>query len=412
MKSLLRILVAALLLAAPGRALAQLAPPDTTGGRYYQPVFANVTVTNDVPYGAAPTFTGTTQQLLLDIYQPTGDTVKRRPLLIFAHQGGFLLGSRKDAYMVAICTRMARLGYVAASIEYRLGFPISGIAAAADTVGLAQAAIRGMQDMRAAVRFFRQDAATTQAYRVASGFIIVGGSSAGAFAALQTGYLDKASEVPAYVGLAALGGLEGTGGNPSYSSAVAAVLSLSGATESPSIIEAGNAPLCSVHGTADRTVPYFQGRIGSLLPPKYVYGSGRLNPRATAVGLRNTLRTFKGAGHIPFENDAAYADTTFWTIRDFLRPVLRPTGTALAARLAGTAPVAQAYPLPARDYVQLALPPTWRALGPADLLDLTGRVVRRLTPPAQTWQVPRGALAAGTYWLRFAGQVPVRVVFE
>ena len=315
--------------------------------------------------------------------------------------------------MVNICTRMARLGYVTASIEYRLGFPLTGIAAPADTVGVAQAAVRAMQDMRAAVRFFRNDAATAKTYRVYSSYIIVGGSSAGAFAALETGYLDKPSEVPAYVGLAALGGIEGTGGNAAYSSAVAAVLNLSGATESPNIIEAGNAPLCSVHGTADRTVPYFQGKIGSLLPPKYVYGSGRLNPRATAVGIRNTLRTLKGAGHIPFESNATYADTTFWTIRDFLRPILRLAGTALAARPAATAlPIAQAYPLPARDYVQLALPATWRELGDADLLDLTGRVVRRLTPTAQSWQVPRGALAAGIYSLRFAGQAPVRVVFE
>ena len=413
MKPLFRILAALLLLAAPGLASAQLAPIDTTGGRYYRPVFANVTVTSNVAYGSATTYNGTTQQLLLDVYQPTGDTVKRRPLIIFAHQGGFLAGSRTDGYMVNICTRMARLGYVTASIEYRLGFPLTGIASPADTAGVAQAAIRGMQDMRAAVRFFRNDAATAKTYRVHSSYIIVGGSSAGAFAALETGYLDKPSEVPAYVGLAALGGIEGTGGNAAYSSAVAAVLSLSGATESPSIIEAGNAPLCSVHGTADRTVPYFQGKIGSLLPPKYVYGSGRLNPRATAVGIRNTLRTLKGAGHIPFESNATYADTTFWTIRDFLRPILRLTGTALAARPAGAAaPLAQAYPLPARDYVQLALPPAWRELGPADLLDLTGRVVRRLTPTAQTWQVPRGALAAGSYWLRFAGQAPVRVVFE
>ena len=411
MKLLFRILGILLVLAGPGRARAQVASPDTTGGRYYQPVFTDVQVTSNIPYGAAPTYTGATQQLLLDVYQPAGDTVARRPVLIFAHQGGFFLGSKTDPYMVSLCTRMAKLGYVAASIEYRLGFPVTGIAAAADTVGLAQAAIRAMQDMRAAVRFFRQDAATARTYRGHGGYIVAGGSSAGAFAALETGYLDKPSEVPAYVDLAALGGIEGTGGNAGVSSAVAAVINLSGATQNPAIIEAGNAPLCSVHGTADRTVPYLQGKIGSIIPPKYVYGSGRLNPRATAVGIPNTLRPLKGAGHIPFESNAAYADTAFWTIRDFLRPLLRLPGTALAARPAA-APLAAAYPLPARDYVQLALPPTWRNLGEAELFDLTGRVMRRLTPTAQVWQVPRGGLAAGSYWLRFAGQAPVRVVFE
>lgn len=403
-----------LLLAAPQLAQAQLAPIDTARGRYYQPVFANVTVTSNVAYGSATTYTGTTQQQLLDVYQPTGDTVKRRPLIIFAHQGGFALGSKTDAYMVNICTRMARLGYVAASIEYRLGFPLTGFPVLTDTVGLAQAAIRGMQDMRAAVRFFRNDAATAKTYRVYSNYIVAGGSSAGAFIALEIGYLDKASEVPDYVGLAALGGIEGTGGNPGYRSAVAAVLNLSGATQSPSYIEAGNVPLCSVHGTADATVPYFQGKIGGGLPPKYVYGSGRLNPRATAVGVPNVLRRFSKAGHIPFENNATYADTTFWTIRDFLRPLLRQAGTVLASKSAVALPPAavQAYPLPAHEAMQLMLPEAWTQLGEAQLLDLTGRVVRRLTPAAPLVQLPRGTLAPGVYFLKFAGQAPVRVVFE
>lgn len=309
--------------------------------------------------------------------------------------------------MINICTRMARLGYVAASIEYRLGF------AAFDTVNIAQASIRGMQDMRAAVRFFRNDAATAKTYRVYSNYIVVGGSSAGAFMALQTGYLDKVSEVPAYVNIAALGGLQGTGGNANYSSAVAAVLNLSGATESPSFIEAGNAPLCSVHGTADATVPYLQGRVGSFLPPKYVYGSGRLNPRATAVGVRNTLRRFSRAGHIPFESNALYADTTFWTIRDFLRPILRLSGTVLATQSATRlVPSIVAYPTPAREVVQLLLPATWAQLGEGQLLDLTGRVVRRFVPTAQQAELPRGSLRPGIYSLSFSGQAPVRVAFE
>jgi para-nitrobenzyl esterase len=411
MKALLHFALL-LLLASPRLAAAQLAPIDTTGGRYYRPIFATVTVTSNVVYGAAAPFGGTSQQLLLDVYQPAGDTVQRRPLIIFAHQGGFLTGSKTDAYMVAVCTRLARLGYVTASIDYRLGFALSGLAQPADTVGVAQASIRGMQDMRAAVRFFRNDAATAKTYRVYSNYIVVGGSSAGAFMALQTGYLDKASEVPAYVGLAALGGLEGTGGNAGYSSAVAAVLNLSGATESPTIIEAGNAPLCSVHGTADATVPYLQGRVGSFLPPKYVYGSGRLNPRATALGIRNTLRRLSRASHIPFESNAAYADTVFWTIRDFLRPVLRQAGSVLASRSAAARPTVQAYPNPAHDAVQLLLPADWPQLGEAEMLDAIGRVVRRFRPQAQTAQVARGTLPPGLYSVRFAGQVPVRVLFE
>ena len=83
--------------------------------------------------------------------------------------------------------------------------------------------MRGIQDLRAAVRFFSKDAATINTYRMSPAYIVAGGSSAGTFMALEIGYLDKASGVPAYVGLAGLGGIEGTSGNPGYSSAVLAV---------------------------------------------------------------------------------------------------------------------------------------------------------------------------------------------
>ncbi|WP_022821997.1 alpha/beta hydrolase [Hymenobacter norwichensis] len=410
-----RLLITVALLAATLSASAQI---DTTGGRYYQPVFPNVTISLNVAYGSAVTFSGATQQLFMDIYQPTGDTVSRRPVIIFAHEGGFLTGSRTDAYMVAVCRRFAQLGYVTASIDYRLGFNLTGLAQPRDTPEVARAAIRGTQDMRAAVRFFRRDAATTRQYKVNPRYIVVGGSSAGGFMALQVGYLDKASEVPAYVDVAALGGIEGSSGNPGYSSAVLAVLNLSGATESVNYIEPGNVPLCSVHGTADNVVPYLKGRVGSVLPPKYVVGSGLLNPRATAVGVRNVLRTFRGAGHIPFEGTSAsglaYADTTFRTIRDFLRPSLGQPGTVLsAATAARRAAALQAYPVPATTEIQLtAAAGTVFKPHTAELLDATGRVVRRFQWETASQLLPRENLKAGLYYLRSSNQPPVRVVFE
>lgn len=391
---------------------------DTTAGRYYRPIFSTVTVASGVTYGSAVNSAGVNQTLTMDIYQPTGDVLARRPVIIFAHQGGFITGSKTDAYMVAVCTQFAKLGYVTASIDYRLLDFGTILGGGFDTVNIAKSAIRGMQDLRAAVRFFRKDAATTNTYRVHPSYITVGGSSAGAFSALEVGYLDKTTEVPAYVGIAALGGIEGVSGNPGYSSAPLAVLNLSGATENPSLIEPGNAPLCSVHGTADGTVPYLQGRVGSSLPPKYVYGSGRLNPRATAVGIRNTLRTLRGAGHIPFENQTAsgtaYADTTFRTIRDFLRPVLALPGTIVTAAKPATAqPAAQAYPNPAEEAIRIVLPDSWATLVEAQLIDAAGRVVRTINPAStHDLNLLRGSLKAGIYSLKFPGQIPVRIEFK
>ena len=332
-----------------GYAAAAQTPIDTTGGRYFRPVFPTVNVTSGVVFGSAPDYLGNTQTLRMDIYQPAGDVSPERPVIIFAHQGGFIVGSRTDAYMIKVCTQFAKLGYVTASIDYRLGFQLTGLRAPADTPQVAQAAIRGMQDLRAAVRFFRADAAGANLYRASASRIAVGGSSAGAFAALEVGYLDKASEVPAYVGLTALGGIEGSSGNPGFNSFPLAVLNLSGATEQPSAIEAGNAPLYSAHGTADATVPYLQGRVGSFLPPKYVYGSGRLNPYATSIWVPNQLRTLRGAGHVPFESTSAaglaYADTVYRDVRAFLRPLLAPFAAAYPSLVinANTAVPAGAY---------------------------------------------------------------------
>ncbi|MDO7854499.1 carboxylesterase family protein [Hymenobacter convexus] len=311
-------------------ALAQM-PIDTTNGRYFQPKFTTVTTTSGVVYGNTTDFLGRPLPLLMDVYQPAGDATAQRPVIIFAHQGGFVTGSRGESYMVQVCTQFAKLGYVTASIDYRLN-PFL-VFTPTDTTGVSLAAIRGMQDLRAAVRFFREDAATANAYRVSPSRIVVGGASAGAFAALEVGYLDKVSETTADLNLTAAD-IEGSSGHPGYNSFPLAVLNLSGATNPVSIIEAGNAPLYSAHGTSDAVVPYLKGRVGAGLPPKYVFGSGLLNPYATGVGVPNVLRRFSKAPHIPqypvqsantgSASSAAYADTTYRDIRAFLRPLLAP----------------------------------------------------------------------------------------
>jgi hypothetical protein len=337
--------------------------------------------------------------------------VRRRPLLIFAHGGGFISGNKTDQDVAELCTRFAKLGYVTASIDYRIIFlPF-------DTVNLGRAAIRATQDMRAAVRFFRQDAATAKDYRIHPDFVYVGGSSAGAFMALQTAYLDKASEVPAYIGLSDLGGLEGNSGNPGYSSKVRGAINLSGALGSPTWIEPGDVPFVSMHGDKDAVVPYVGGKVGSIFPPQKVFGSALLHTRALAVGVQNPLYTFKGAGHVPFSGTSAaqvaYMDTTFRFVRDFLRPLLRQPSTITGTKNSTNAPLAQAFPVPATSVVRLTWP-TSTAFRPAavELLDATGRVVRQLQWEQAELLIPRGSLRAGTYIVRAEGLGARRIVFE
>ena len=104
---------------------------------------------------------------VMDIYTPSGDTETSRPLMIYIHTGNFLppflngsaLGTKTDNCAVEICSRFARMGYVVASIEYRKGWNPTAATQAERTYQLINAAYRGVQDARTAVRYFRMNAA-------------------------------------------------------------------------------------------------------------------------------------------------------------------------------------------------------------------------------------------------------------
>ena len=310
---LLAFLLSLLGLGAPA-ATAQI---DTTGGKFYRPLYAT-TVTRGVAFGAASNVYGVTQTLLMDVYQPVSGPAGPRPVLLLAHGGGFVFGTRADQDVSELCLRFARLGYVTASIDYRL----------TNTAPDANALVRAMHDMRAAVRFFRQDAATANVYQAAPDYLFVGGSSAGAFTALNTAFLDTPAELAA-VGSTEAGGVEGGSGNPGYASTTRACVNLCGALGQPAFITAGSEPFVSLHGTSDTTVPYYSGTT-PFNPTQVVYGSGSLKVQATAVGVVNALRPFSHAGHVPYAGTSAsavaYMDTTYRFVRGFLRAELGSAG--------------------------------------------------------------------------------------
>ena len=79
-----------------------------------------------------------------------------RPLIIWAHGGSFVAGSKTGTDVVPLAEDFAKMGYVTASISYRLGMentPLPG----PDSVDATETVIRAVHDGRAAVRFFRKD---------------------------------------------------------------------------------------------------------------------------------------------------------------------------------------------------------------------------------------------------------------
>jgi para-nitrobenzyl esterase len=280
-------------------------------------------VTSNIVYGNNVRFNGNAEALEVDVYQPLNDTASLRPLVIVAHGGSFIGGSRTGTDVVPMCKDFARLGYVAASIEYRIGmsnFPFPGPGQSDAT----EAVVRAVQDAKAAIRFFRKNVAENgNTYKIDTSNIYMAGVSAGGFVALQLAYLDKDSEIPSFVNMNSTGlagGLEGSSGNLGYSSKVKAIINVAGAIGDTAWMEAGNIPVLSLHGTADGTVPFYTDIISlaGLFPIMTVHGSNSVHIRANNVGITNCFEIQEGANHVPHTTNAAYYDTLITLSRDFL----------------------------------------------------------------------------------------------
>jgi acetyl esterase/lipase len=279
------------------------------GSRYVADVFTDVTKTTGLVYGqnsvanyGTSPATTTPVTLALDFYEPTGDGALQRPLLIFAFGGAFINGQRTD--MDDLCQAFARKGYATATIDYRK-VPINSQFAVFTTPALlADQIVRASSDMKAAVRFFRADAATANTYRIDPARIIVAGYSAGAITALQTAYIDSETEDPTFTtAYQNNGGLEGNTDLPPPNSLLptynarnlAGTFNLAGAVATLSVLSAGNPPLYSVHGDNDTVVPYGYGPVyGSSY---YLYGSGAMQPQMASVGIANQLLMLEGGDH-------------------------------------------------------------------------------------------------------------------
>ena len=243
--------------------------------------------------------------LKMDIYQPQGDTLSKRPVIIFCFGGGFVDGSRTAADMVALAQAFARRGFVTASIDYRLGMNLS------DPEKAKRAVYRALQDGRSAVRFFRNNART---YRVDPNQVFISGHSAGGFVACNNAYVDREAERPASTfagkGLADLGTLDGVGDNQTdqrgnaLSGKANAVLSFAGAVADVNAIEGpGDVPVALFHSLNDPIVPYGSGKPFGFLDivPGFnlpvVYGGNPINARANAVGAPHVLYSYLLRGH-------------------------------------------------------------------------------------------------------------------
>jgi predicted esterase len=302
------------------------------GTRYTSRYFNSIQVFRDVEYSldapaliAASLTTETTidKDLVMDIFMPpVTDTVTKRPVVVLAHGGGFinvafmggtvLVGTMKNEDIQALADTLAHWGFVTASIEYRLGFNILSPSS------LKRAVWRGAQDMSAAIRFFRKNAAW---FNIDPDRVFAGGSSAGAFCAIHSAFVDHTERLPESYELVPvlkkdLGPLhsrpvvELTSFNPFAGTSVLGddvdsipqgLSSYWGAIADLGFIAHGNnkAPMLMFHGTNDLIVNYKCAKpfSGIVLTAPNTCGSYEMDSLMTAMNMPHNAYFASGEGH-------------------------------------------------------------------------------------------------------------------
>lgn len=221
----------------------------------------------------------------MDILRPQNQSAPA-PAVLFIHGGGFRAGNRQS--YLGLAAKLAQRGYVTATASYRLAprhqFPA------------------GVEDVKAAVRFLRANAAK---YGIDPGKIAAWGGSAGGHLVLMLGLT---GDVPEF---------EGTGPNREFSSRVQCVINYYGPTDftqsyqksvdaaqvlplwlgghldqnrkihqkaSPiNWVSPNAAPTISIHGSKDTFVAYEH--------------SLAITERLVNAGVDAEMETISGAGH-------------------------------------------------------------------------------------------------------------------
>lgn len=237
--------------------------------------------------------------LRLDLYQPEGLEGKR-PFILFLHGGAFYVGDKREPAYVDFCRHFASMGYVTASMNYRMGFH-------AGKGEIERAGYVALQDAHAAMRFLVSHA---DEYGIDTEQIFVAGSSAGSITALNLAFMTEKDRPESSFGGKGpfngndLGKIDGSGNKIKADFHIRAIANMWGAVSSTDILRNSKTDIVSFHGDADNVVPYAEGypfsnspeALSQLLSDK-MYGSVCIDSTARACGLKTKMYTFEGEGH-------------------------------------------------------------------------------------------------------------------
>ena len=370
--------------------------------RYAEPVFDEVNIVTGIPFSSAIKEGETSPTtLFLDFYEPQGDTLSARPLVITVFGGAFVAGGRDYADMVEYCTRLAQHGYAAASIDYRL-ISLWNI----NATSLIRDAYMAAQDLSSAIRFFKYHC---DEYRIDPEQVFLLGNSAGSIAILCELFIDEDErpgetfEEPDLGPMHSSGFEEYAGISPAVAGAVP---QWGGVMDLDVISEEEYAPLCMIHGTDDTNVPYdsgycYNGMLPGVMP--YMYGSHPIAGRLDEIGITDyEFHPFEGEGHAFYLNAIGQLNETkfnacFDITRDFLYQHLSfPTSVVESSEQ----PI-QVYPNPATDMLTISVGDATQCK-PLNItvIDLMGQVVLQESVSASDRSLDVSQLSSGVYFIR------------
>lgn len=373
--------------------------------RYAQPVFNRVLTTTDIPFSSAiregdnsPT------TLYLDFYEPAGDTINARPLVITVFGGAFVAGGRDFSDMEEYCTRLAKHGYVAASIDYRL---LSVFSLSASSV------IREMymaaQDVSSAIRYLK---AHCEEYRIDTNNIFLLGNSAGSISILHEIFMSE-DERPAVTFEEPDLGTPHHSGYSQYSGlspkVTGAIAQWGGVLDLNYLDTEEFVPLCFIHGTADNKVPYDSGYCYSSLSLSfmpYLYGSHAIAEHLDAANYTDyELHTFEGEEHAFYLNSLFIIiedkfDTCFQIVLDFFYNHLVTASDNPDNVLELNRNVFRLFPNPASNQITIHNDAyngePWRI----SVLNMYGQTLKSISANSKTVLIEISDLPSGTYFLQ------------
>lgn len=253
--------------------------------------------------------------LTMDIYHPE-NCKNKRPLIVFIHGGAFYVGDKGAETMTTWCKHFAELGYVVATINYRMGFNIS-------KKSIQKCGYEAIQDAHAAIRFLVHNA---DKYHIDPEYIFVGGTSAGSITALGMAFMTNSTRPPFVFDNEfdqKLGNIESSTNKLKEKFKIRALANMWGAVYDLDELNGHNIPVISFHGTEDNLVPFdegfpfsdIKGNLGEKLFDM-MYGSKSIHKRLDSLHVHNEFYPIQGVKHAPYQDKAGHPNNIYYFIQE------------------------------------------------------------------------------------------------